>query len=152
MIARPTPLAFAVALVASAVSAQEYVRPDCLGVVQASAGLKFESVEHAHWYRRFWTGSCRNLPALRCMPGSPNWNDVVGELVKKARPDQTGQITATACRMGQAIGHEWSRAKPVRRIDTNDLKAFMTTLDQAPDVPTGLSRVDLRVKTALAGR
>jgi hypothetical protein len=151
MIARSFPLAVTLALTAMAVQAQEFVRPECLGVVHASAGLKFDSVEHANWYRRFWTGSCRNLPAMRCMPGSPNWNGVVTELLKKGRADQAPAITTAACRMGEIIGHEWSREKAIRKINTDDLKAFMATLDTAPDVATGLNRVEVRVKLALAG-
>ena len=138
------------AMAASLVQAQEYVRPDCLGVVQPSAGLKFDTAEHATWYRRFWTGSCKSLPMMQCMPGNPNWNDVVAKLVKRGRPDQAAAITATACRMGQTIGQEWSRERDVRRISTADLKTYMATLDEAPDVTTGLSRVELKVKTAMA--
>ncbi|MBN9318232.1 MAG: hypothetical protein BGN86_11025 [Caulobacterales bacterium 68-7] len=151
MIQKSFPLAVVLALSAELAQAQEYVRPDCLGVVQPSASLKFDTPEHAIWYRRFWTGSCRNLPMMQCMPGNPNWNDVVGKLVKRGRPDQSATILSTACRMGQTIGHEWSRERAVRRISTDDLKTYMATLDEAPDVTTGLSRVELKVKTAMAG-
>jgi hypothetical protein len=151
MKAKPFLPAVALALCAVSAQAQEFVRPECAGVVQASTQLKFDSVEHANWYRRFWTGNCKSLPALQCMPGSPHWNDIVTKLVKKGRPDQASFITQAACRMGQTIGHEWSREKAIRRISTADLKTYLTTLDAAPDVPTGLSRVELRVKTAMAG-
>jgi hypothetical protein len=134
---------------ATAAQAQEFVRADCRGVVQASTQVKFDSPQHANWYRRFWTGSCKDLPKLQCMPGSPNWNDVITRLTKKGRVDQAPAITTAACRMGQLIGHEWAREKAVRRIDTADLKTFLATLDTSPDVPTGLQRVETRVKTAL---
>lgn len=149
MIQKSFPLAVIIALAATVAQAQEYVRPDCLGVVQPSAGLKFDTPVHATWYRRFWTGSCKNLPMMQCMPGNPNWNDVVGKLVKRGRPDQAAAIISTACKMGQTIGQEWSRGKAVRRINTDDLKTYMATLDDAPDVTTGLSRVQLRIDTAL---
>lgn len=142
--------AVALSLVALSAQAQEFVRPDCLSVVRPSAGLTFENPEHRNWYRRFWTGDCRDLPKLRCMPGSPNWNDVVSKLVKKGQPAQAASVTASACRLGQTMGYEWARPKPVRRIDTDDLKSYLAALDSAPDVTTGLTRVDGRVKAALA--
>lgn len=150
MSAKSFPLALAVALAAASAQAQEFVRPDCRGLVQPSAGLAFETAEHRNWYRRFWTGDCHGLPALRCVPGSPNWNDTVARLVKKGRPDQAAAITAQACRLGQVIGHEWSRPKPVRRIDIHDLKTYFAAVDSAPDVAGGLARVEARVKAALA--
>jgi hypothetical protein len=149
MKAKPFLAATVLSLCAASAQAQEFVRSECVGVVQVSARMTFDSAEHRNWYRRFWTGDCKSLPALRCMPGSPNWNDVITKLVKKGRADQAPAITTAACRMGETIGHEWAREKAVRRIDTADLKAFLVTLDTAPDVTTGLSRVELRVKTAL---
>lgn len=150
MFAKPFFTALGLTMVAASAQAQEFVRPDCRAFVQPSASLAFDTPEHRNWYRRFWTGDCHSLPALRCMPGAPNWNDTVTKLVKKGRPDQAAAVTAHACRLGQAIGHEWARDKPVRRINTNDLRAYFAALDSAPDVTTGMARVDLRVKTALA--
>jgi hypothetical protein len=142
----------AVTLAAASAQAQEFIRADCRNFVTPSASLAFDGAEHRKWYRRFWTGSCHNLPVLRCVPGSPNWNDTVAQLVSRGRADQAAAITAQACPLGQAIGHEWARDKAVRRIDTNDLRSYFADLDRAPDVVTGMTRVDRRVRAALAKR
>jgi len=151
MIARSFPLAVVLSLMAMTAQAQEFVRAECLGVVQASARLPYDSAQQSLWYRRFWTGDCKGLPMMTCVPGNPNWNDMISKLVKKGAPAQGPSITTAACKMGEIIGHEWSREKAIRKINTNDLKAFMVTLDTAPDVTTGLQRVELRVKEAMAG-
>jgi hypothetical protein len=130
-------------LVAAAVPAfgQVYVKPPC----SAAAAPTFEDHLQSLWYRRFWTGECRDLPRLRCRGGRPFWNDVVATLAARAPPGQEAQIAARACRLGRRIGFEWTRPRAERRIDTRDLQALHATLDKAPDVVAGLAAVEAQV-------
>lgn len=141
----------AVLLFAGTARADEFVRSDCRGLVSASDGLSYERPEHPVWYRRFWTGECGGLPIYRCKPGSPNWNDVAGQMMSRAAPAARNAVRIKACKLGQMIGYEWSRDKPIRRIDTADLKAMLKLLNETPDVSAGLDRVDARVRE-LMGR
>ena len=142
----------ALALMApGAVHAQEFVRQDCQPVVQPSVALKFETDLHALWYRRFWTGSC--AAGLRlCLPGTPNWNDIVGKLVAKGEPQHRAVLLPKACRVGQLIGLEWARDKRIQRIRTADLKVFNAMLEAAGDPQTGLERVEGKAQALIAGR
>jgi len=136
-------------LVAQAAQAQAYVRPDCQGLVGVSPN-RYDSSEHARWYQRFWTGNCDHLAF--CVPGSPNWNDIVGKLLVKGGPSERVAILPKACRLGQLIGLEWSREKAVRKIDTHDLRAFNATLESTDDTLRGLDKVEQAARIKLAPR
>ena len=136
-----------VAGLTSAVQAQDYVRADCRGQVSAAA-LHFDTPEHGRWYKRFWTGDCDHLPF--CLPGSPNWNDIVGKLLKRGGPAEATVLLPKACRLGQLIGLEWSRDKNVRRIDTGDLHAFKGVLEKSGDALRGVDEVEASARTKLA--
>ena len=127
-------------LMAAPAGAQSYVRADCralIGAPQAQDALT------SAWYRRFWTGDCGALKG--CVRGSPNWNQVVGSLTARAAPAHRTMVHARACRLGARIGREWTRPASVRRIDSHDLRGFKTTLDRAPDVTAGLTKVETQV-------
>ncbi len=137
---------FALALLAANVArADEFVRADCRNVVTPSSALKYDTPEHALWYKRFWTGSCDHLPLL-CLPGSPNWNDIVGKLLVKGGPSEQAALLPKACRLGQLIGLEWSRDKKIRHIDTHDLRVFNGTLDASGDALRGVDQVDAKAR------
>jgi len=141
---------FVVALLAAnAVQAQEFVRDDCRAMVAPSSSLKYDTPEHALWYRRFWTGSCEHLPLL-CLPGSPNWNDIVGKLLAKGGPPERSALLPKACRLGQLIGLEWSRDKKVKHITTGDLRVFNTMLEASGDALKGVDQVDARAHAMTA--
>lgn len=130
--------------------AQSFVRPDCQGFVGVSP-TRFDTPNHERWYRRYWTGMCEpEIP--RCIPGSPNWNGMVGKLLARATPAERPATLAKACRLGQLIGLEWSRSKAVRRIDLGDLRTFNHTLDSEDDVLKGLDRVEQAARAKLAER
>ncbi len=135
-------------LVAGNVQAQAYVRADCQGLVGVAPN-RYDTPEHERWYKRFWTGQCDHL-SLMCLPGSPNWNDIVGKLLVRAGPAQRAAVLPKACRLGQLIGLEWSREKAIRKIDTNDLRAFNATLDASPDTLKGLDKVEQAARAKLA--
>jgi hypothetical protein len=127
--------------------AQSFVRPDCQGFVSVTAS-RFDTVVHGLWYRRYWTGSCDpQIP--RCIPGSPNWNDMVGKLVARSASAHRPAALAKACRLGQLIGTEWSRSKLIRKIDLGDLRAFNHTLDQTDDVLKGIDQVEQAARAKL---
>ncbi|MET0338486.1 MAG: hypothetical protein ABW063_12095 [Caulobacter sp.] len=138
-------------LCAGTAQADEFVRADCRSLVSASDGLSYERPEHPVWYRRFWTGECGGLPLYRCKPGSPNWNDVTSQMMARAAPAVRTAVRLKACKLGQVIGYEWARDKPIRRIDTAALKDLLKLLNETQDVSAGLDRVDRRVKE-LMGR
>ena len=128
--------------------AQSFVRPDCQGVVGVSPG-RFDTAVHGLWYRRYWTGSCDpQIP--RCIPGSPNWNEMVGKLAARSPSIHRPAALAKACRLGQLIGLEWSRSKTIRKIDLGDLRAFHHTLDHTDDVLKGIDQVEQAARAKLA--
>ena len=132
---------------ANAAQAQDYVRTDCRGQTSPAA-QRFDSPEHARWYKRFWTGDCDHLPL--CFPGSPNWNDIVGKLVARGGPSEQAALLPKACRLGQTIGLEWSRDKKVRRIDTADLRVFKGELEKSGDALRGVEQVEVTARAKLA--
>lgn len=122
--------------------AQAYVAAPC-PVTKAPA---FVDGLQPLWYRRFWTGECKDLPGLSCRAGRPYWNDVVRTLVARAPPAKRGAVAKRACRLGRSIGFEWTRPSKVRRIDTAELQALDRTLEKAGDVETGLAAVEAAVR------
>ena len=116
------------------------------GAALAGDAPVFESAGHRNWYRRFWTGQCSGQ--LLCQPGSPNWREVV----ERAAAEGTPSTLTSACRLGQRLGHEWSRSKAVRRIDTADLRRFNRLLEDSPSFPAGLAEVTRQVDARLAQR
>ncbi len=120
---------------------QSYVRAPCAGSAPA-----FVDQLQPLWYRRFWTGECKDLSPLRCSSGRPYWNDVVRILTARAPQAQRAEAARRACRLGRQIGFEWTRPSAVRRIDTNELKSLATSLNMAPDTLAGLGAVEARIK------
>jgi hypothetical protein len=134
-------------LVASSAQAQSYVRADCQGLVGVAPN-RFDTPEHERWYRRFWTGTCDHLSF--CIPGAPNWNDVVGKLLVKGGPSERPALLPKACRLGQLIGLEWSREKSIRKIDTADLRAFNKVLESSDDTLKAVDKIDAAARAKLA--
>jgi hypothetical protein len=142
---------FALTLLAANVAqADEFVRDDCRSVVAPSAALKYDTPEHARWYKRFWTGDCDHLPF--CFPGSPNWNDIVGKLLVKGGPREQPTLLPKACRLGQLIGLEWSRDKKIKHITTGDLREFDTMLEASGDALRGVDQVEAKARTMTTQR
>jgi hypothetical protein len=139
-----TAIAAAVLLPGVAGAQANFIRADC----GQAAPNGFDTPLHARWYKRFWTGECDALP-WTCIKGDPNWNEVVDRLVAKAQPSRRPAVKAQACRLGGLIGYEWSRAKPVRRIDTGDLRSFLRDVNAAADVGLGLTQVEQQVRGRL---
>ncbi len=136
-------------LVADGAQAQSYVRADCQGLVGVAPN-RYDTPEHERWYKRFWTGACDHLPL--CLPGSPNWNDIVGKLLVKGGPSERVALLPKACRLGQLIGLEWSREKNIRKIDTHDLKVFNTMLEASKDTLKGVDTVEQSARSKLNAR
>lgn len=139
--------ALATLLIASEAGAQEFVRPDCRTTVQPTSRLQFENDLHARWYKRFWTGSCQDLSL--CMPGSPNWNDIVDKLLIRGGPSEHPVLLPKACRLGQLIGWEWARDRRIKRIKTGDLKVFSTMLEASGDPLRGVDQVERKARTLI---
>ena len=140
----------AVTLFSGGASAQEFVRSDCRTMVQSTQSLKFEDPKHALWYKRFWTGSCADLSM--CMPGSPNWNDIVSKLLIKGGPSERGVLLPKACRLGQMIGMEWARDRRIKRIKTGDLKTFNSILEASGDAVRGVEQVEAKARAMISQR
>jgi hypothetical protein len=141
-------LALALLLVAGHADAQTYIRAECQKLI-APAGLAPGSVTE-RWYRRFWTGDCGGL--FGCVPGSPNWNEVVAQLSARAKPAERTVVLAKGCGLGPLIGLEWTKSKKVRHIDTNDLRGFNKTLERAANVVAGIDAVEAQARAKIAGR
>ena len=130
---------------ASPALGQSYINAPC----PAAATPRFEDHLQSLWYRRFWTGECKDLSALRCRSGAPYWNDVVRTLTARAPAARRSEVSARACKLGGAIGFEWTRPSKERRIDSRDLRALNATLEKAPDVTAGLTAVEARVRAKI---
>ncbi len=133
---------------AQAAQAGEFVRPDCRTVVKPTDAVRFDTDEHLRWYKRFWTGTCDDLPF--CFSGSPNWNDIVGKLLAKGGPAEQPVLLPKACRLGQLIGLEWAKDKGVQKISTKDLKRFNAMLDAAGDPLKGVEAVEAKARAMTA--
>ena len=131
---------------ASPALSQSYVQTPC----PAKPAPAFEDTVQPLWYRRFWTGECKDLSALKCRRGKPYWNDVVHTLSARAPSANRAEVTRRACSLGRQIGFEWTRPSAERRIDTKDLKGLNATLERSPDVLTGLSAVEANVRTKVS--
>jgi hypothetical protein len=134
-------------MIAGNAQAQSYVRSDCQALAPASAN-RYDTPEHERWYKRFWTGECDHLTL--CVPGAPNWNDVVGKLMVKGGASERLALLPKACRLGQLIGLEWSRERAVRKISTADLKIFSGMLEKTPDTLDGVIKVEAAARAKLA--
>lgn len=143
-------MALAITALAGVAEAEEFVRHDCRPSVQATDGLKFENPVHALWYRRFWTGACSDLSL--CIPGAPNWNEVVGRLLVKGGPSERMALLPKACRLGQLVGMEWARDRRIKRIKTDDLRTFYSTLEASGDTLRGVEQVELQARAMIASR
>lgn len=132
---------------ASPALAQSYIAAPC----PTGATPKYEDHLQSLWYRRFWTGECKDLPGLRCRAGKPYWNDAVRTLTARAPAGQREEVSARACKLGRRIGFEWTRPSAQRRIDSQDLKALNATLEKAADVSAGLTAVEARVRAKIGG-
>lgn len=130
--------------------AQSFVRADCQGHL-ALAAPRYDTAVHELWYKRFWTGGC-DAKIPRCIPGQPNWNNMVTTLLNRAPAAQRPVVLTKACRVGQLIGLEWSRGKTIRKIDLNDLRRFNHQLQNAGDSLRGLDRVEQAARAKLAER
>ena len=135
-------LALFILSVAAPAFSQSYVQAPC----PAKSAPAFEDALQSLWYRRFWTGECKGLSALKCRRGKPYWNDVVHTLAARAPPARRAEVARRACGLGRQIGLEWTRPSAVRRINTKDLQALNATLEKSPDVLSGLSAVEARVR------
>lgn len=132
-------------LAAGPAVAQSYVEAPC----PSSAAPAFVDQLQPLWYRRFWTGQCRDLSTLKCRSGKPYWNDVVRTLSARAPAAARAEVAARACKLGRRIGFEWTLPSASRRIDTKALQALNTTLEKAPDVAAGLTAVEGRVRAKI---
>jgi hypothetical protein len=138
-------LAAAILLAGPPAHAQTYVRPDCRPLIAADP--LDETSLTARWYRRFWTGDCGDLHG--CLGGSPNWNQIVGQLVARSPAPDRPKVLAKACRLGPLIGLEWTKPGRIRRIDTHDLRGFKSALDRSRDVLQGLAAVEAQARAKI---
>ena len=130
--------------------AQSFVRGDCQGHL-AQVAPRYDTDNHALWYKRFWTGGCDpHIP--RCIPGQPNWNNMVTTLLNRSPATRRPAVLAKACRVGELIGIEWSRSKTIRKIDLDDLRRFNRELESSGDTLQGLDRLEASARAKLAGR
>lgn len=123
---------------AGAAQAQTFVNPLCRSYVSAS-NLRFDTAEHARWYKRFWTGECDHL--LACFPGRPNWNEVAAQLVARSLAAERSALQPKVCTLGERIGLEWSREHDVRRVTTADLRRYFDMLGRDGDPLRGIEAV-----------
>lgn len=134
-----------VGLAAPQAQAQAYVADICQPSVTPAA-LRFDSAEHGRWYKRFWTGDCDHI--LGCVPGSPNWNAIMRQLVIRAAPQDRAQLLPRACRLGQLVGLDWSREHGVRKITTADLRRLYGILEQG-DPLSGVEHAEAAARVQL---
>jgi hypothetical protein len=133
---------------AGAARAQEFITPDCRSSAPI-AGLKFDDPTHRAWYRRFWSGRCDGLGPFTCLPGDPNWNDVVARLVLEAPPADRSRVVAELCAMGQTLGFEWARNNSIRRVSTHDLEGLTHLLEGPGPLAPRLQLTSAKIQSLL---
>ena len=139
-------------IVAAPARAQSAIS-ECRIVVPAEPAITFAHSKHLYWYRRFWTGSCKNLSTMDfCRSGSPYWNEVVIRLGRDATPTQRRFIVNETCRLGHLIGFEWAKDNDKRCIHTRDLSALYAHLDSPGDPLARLARTKRAASSLLECR
>jgi hypothetical protein len=117
----------------------------CPTEIDPFADLEFDDKLHRAWYRRFWTGDCKDVKdesfweGFKCKGGkrgstSPReqfWYDTVDRCLQKLAPAERGPTRFRLWELGRLVGHEWARANNIRKIDSNDMKDWGKTLIEA---------------------
>ena len=117
----------------------------CPTEIDPFADLEFDDNLHRAWYRRFWTGDCKDVKdesfweGILCKGGKRGstrpreqfWYDTVDRCLQKLAPAERGPIRFRLWELGRLVGHEWARANNVRKIDSNDIKDWGKTLIEA---------------------
>jgi hypothetical protein len=114
----------------------------CPTEIDPFADLEFDDKMHRAWYKRFWTGDCRDVKragfweGLKCRGGERGstdprkqfWYDTVDQCVQKVATEDQGSLRLTLWELGRLVGHEWARDNDIRKIDSDDIKQWGETL------------------------
>jgi hypothetical protein len=117
----------------------------CPTEIDPFADMEFDDNLHRAWYRRFWTGDCRDVKdesfweGVKCKGGkrgSTNpreqyWYDTVDRCLQKLAPAERGPVRFRLWELGRLVGHEWARTNDIRKIDSKDIKDWGKTLIEA---------------------
>ncbi|MEM0943185.1 MAG: hypothetical protein AAGI70_04480, partial [Pseudomonadota bacterium] len=104
---------------------------------------------HAQWYERFWTGDCGDLPWWWCLVDAPDWPETVAELSARHGAALDPGLAARLCLTGERLGYEWARANDIRRIDSDDLKAWRKALLATDDIAAEIASLEARATARL---
>jgi hypothetical protein len=115
-------------------------------------GLAFDDAKHRLWYARFWTGHCTGLSFFACRSGAPYWHETSRRLVAAAPAGRREALSARLFALGRKIGHEWAKENDVRKIGTDDIRAWYAQLEKAADGEAAVARVEAEAAALLAKR
>jgi len=116
------------------------------------AGLTFDNERHKAWYTRFWTGSCRDVPDLFCLPGDPSWYASVDQMVKLVPAADQDHVQNRLLILGRAVGFEWARDRSIHKISIGDLENWGKQLETSTDIETTIAQIEQDVCTRLKGQ
>ncbi len=115
-------------------------------------GLSFDDAQHRLWYARFWTGRCTGLSFFVCRSGKPYWHETMQRLVAGAAAERRQAFAARLFALGRKIGYEWARENDIRKISTENLRAWYAVLDASADGEAAIARVEAEAAALLARR
>lgn len=115
-------------------------------------GLAFDDANHRLWYARFWTGHCTGLSFFVCRSGAPYWHETMRRLVAAAPAERRAALSVRLFALGRRIGHEWAKENDVRKISTDDIRAWYSRLEKAADGEAAIGRVEAEAAARLARR
>jgi hypothetical protein len=130
----------------TSISANE--RLPCADVISPESQLAFENKEHRLWYRTFWDGKCQGLSFFKCFSGN-SWNKAIVDIESSYKGNNHQFLRSKLCKLGHAVGYEWSRDNSVRCISTKDLKDYRKTLKSESGIFDRLSLVESQVNKKL---
>jgi hypothetical protein len=115
-------------------------------------GLTFDDAKHRLWYARFWTGECTGLSLFVCLPGRPYWHETTRRLVAAASPERRPALAARLFQLGRKIGFEWAKENDIRKISTDDIRAWYRVLEKATDGEAAIAHIEAEATRLLAGK
>ena len=114
--------------------------------------LAFDDANHRLWYARFWTGHCTGLSFFVCRSGAPYWHETMRRLVAAAPAGRREALSARLFALGRRIGHEWAKENDVRKISTENIRAWYAQLEKGADGEAAVARVEAEAAALLAKR
>ncbi len=116
----------------------------CPDTFDPYVNLTYNHEPHELWYRRFWTGSCENVPGF-CLRGDPAWLDVTDEIAAQFPADEQGRVRNRLWAMGRAVGYDWSSDEDINTdkvVTTRQFQRWGNALESSEDITATLTEIE----------